>query len=112
MCDIPERDNHETVIDPGTRLLRLLSERCSTCIFRAGNPMHLEPGKLQQMVQQALNDGTWIICHQTLSYGDHPDYGGAICRGFADAYGHLAMWIMVARQYNAIVEVPPPPPGP
>lgn len=115
MCDKPEGvepecDNPETVVDSATGYLRVLSERCSTCIFRAGNPMHLEPDRLQKMIHQALGNGDWIICHQTLSYGDNPDCGGAICRGFFDGYGNLSTLILLARMYDVIVEVPPPSP--
>lgn len=115
MCDTPEGvepecDKQETVVDPVTGYLRVLSERCSTCIFRAGNPMYLEPGKLQNMIRQALWNGDWIICHQTLSYGDHPDFGGAICRGFFDAYGNRSVLLLIADRYDVIVEVPPPSP--
>lgn len=54
---------------------QLLAERCSSCVFRLGNLMHLAPGRRAA-----------LICHQTLSYGDHPEIGEAVCRGYYDAY--------------------------
>jgi hypothetical protein len=88
---------------------RLLSEQCETCIFRPGNPMHLKEGRLMSMVQAASREGSQgIICHDTLSYGDHPDYGGALCRGYYDSYGHLNNFIRVMGRLGGFQEVPPP----
>lgn len=65
---------------------RLLSERCQTCVFRAHNPMHLRAGRLRQLVRDNLDAGAFLICHDTLPYGDHPEVGEAMCRGFFDRY--------------------------
>lgn len=69
--------------------------QCSTCISRPGNPMQLNPGRVKSMVRNAVNSGDAIICHQTLSYGDHPEQGGAVCRWFYDHYGHRSNGIRV-----------------
>lgn len=66
---------------------QLLAERCSSCVFRPGNFMHLGPGRLAALVQHNLDAGAALICHQTLSYGSHPEVGEAVRRGFYDAYG-------------------------
>ena len=53
----------------------------------AGNG--LSPGtgvKATAIIGDALAAGTFVVCHDTLTYGDFPDYGPAICRGFYDAY--------------------------
>lgn len=65
-----------------------LAEKCSTCVFRPGNPMHLAPGRLAALVTANVAAGALLTCHQTLTYGTHPEIGGAACRGFLDAHGH------------------------
>jgi hypothetical protein len=65
---------------------RLLSERCATCVFRPGNRMRLAPGRLAQLVEHHRATGSLLICHDTLSYGTHPEFGEAMCRGYFDAY--------------------------
>lgn len=94
---------------------QLLSEQCSTCVFRPGDPMHLGPGRLRDLVRSNLDAGAVLICHQTLSYGDHPEVGEAMCRGFFDAYGPQANIVRVMERLSAITgqpwyeEVPTPP---
>jgi hypothetical protein len=48
--------------------------------------MHLGPERLRAIIGDALAAGTFVVCHDTLTYGDFPDYGPAICRGFFDAH--------------------------
>jgi hypothetical protein len=75
---------------------RVLRKQCSTCIGRPGNKMHLQPGRVRQMVNAANREGSQgIICHQTLSYGDHREMGGALCRWYFDTYGHLNGFIRI-----------------
>lgn len=62
----------------------LQAERCATCIFRPGNPMHLAPGRLAEVVEQNRGTGSLLICHKT-TYGQAERE--AICRGYFDAYG-------------------------
>ena len=56
---------------------------CDTCVFRSGNLMRLEPGRLAAMVAEAKADESAIICHSTL-YHDVID--NAVCRGFSDRH--------------------------
>jgi|HubBroStandDraft_2_1064218.scaffolds.fasta_scaffold1219154_2 hypothetical protein len=74
---------------------QVCARQCSTCIGLPGNPMDLKPGPVWQMVRRAVNSCGAIICHQTLSYGDHPEQGGAVCRWFYDTYGHLSGGVRV-----------------
>ena len=106
-------DGHppQDITDPATGLSRLLSERCSTCILRAGDPMHLGPQHTAEFIRQTLARGTYVTCHQTLTYGDHPDYGPAICRGFFEAYAGRSPALILLRACRRLIEVPPPPPG-
>lgn len=63
--------------------VHVCAEQCSTCIFRPGNRMQLNPGRLADMVREAREDDTAIVCHATLAgVGEHQ----AVCRGFFDAY--------------------------
>ena len=88
---------------------RLLQEKCSTCIFRPGNLMHLRPGRVRGMVDEALAAGLFITCHKTLPYGEHPEAGPAICRGFYDAHGLRSDAIELYGQlFGGFDEVPEP----
>ena len=60
--------------------LRVCREKCSSCIFHAGNRMELRPGRVAGMVAEALENDSFIPCHKTL------DGQRAVCRGFWDGY--------------------------
>lgn len=87
---------------------RLLAEKCSTCIFRPGNLMDLKSGRVKQMVEDSVAGGGFITCHKTLPYGDHPDAGAAICRGFYDAHGPRSNVLRVWSRLGPFDEVPEP----
>ncbi len=92
--------------DPVTHRPRLMAAQCPTCIFRPGNPMNLRPGRLRQMVSDALREGCQgVICHDTLSYGPHPDFGGALCRGFYDTVGYRNNFVRVMERLGGFTEV-------
>jgi hypothetical protein len=48
--------------------------------------MHRQPGRLSSLAADALARDSYIICHDTLTYGPHPTCGPAICREFHDVY--------------------------
>lgn len=60
--------------------LRVCSGMCETCVFRPGNLMTLQPGRLRGMVDESLQQDTFIPCHKTL------DGERAVCRGFWDRH--------------------------
>ncbi|MFE9770622.1 hypothetical protein ACFYOV_02850 [Streptomyces sp. NPDC005931] len=66
------------VADPATWSVRVCEDRCTTCIFRPGNLMNLEPGRVAGMVNRAVADEGHIVCHKTLG-----TEAPAICEGFA-----------------------------
>lgn len=99
-------DESISVADHKQRKTRVLSRQCDSCIFRTGNPMLLEPGRLRDMVNDALSTQKFIVCHDTLPYGPHPRFGPAVCRGFYDRYDTQAL--QLARRLWGVVEVPPP----
>lgn len=88
----------------GDARLNILAEKCATCIFRPGNPMHLGPGRVRDMVAACVRNQTHIICHDTLQDG----VDGAICRGFYDAHGGVSQLVRVAERMRAIRFVAPP----
>lgn len=88
---------------------RLLSEQCATCIYRPGNLTHLRPGRLKEITESSLGEGTrGLTCHDTLPYGDHPSYGEAMCRGFYDKFGYLNNYVRIIERLGGFTEVPPP----
>jgi hypothetical protein len=101
----------QDITDPATGLSRLLSGRCSTCILRPGDKMHLGPEQTAAFVRRVLAEGTFVVCHQTLTYGDYPDFGPAICRGFFDAFAGRSPALRLLRAFGRLIEVDPPRPG-
>ncbi len=74
--------------------IHVCAEKCPTCIFRPGNLMHLEPGRVAQMVRDASRNESCIPCHKTLS-GDN-----SVCRGFFDK--HPTQPLQVAERIGLI----------
>jgi hypothetical protein len=101
-------DWRQDITDPATGLSRLLSERCPTCILRPGDPMHLGPERTAAFIRQVLDAGSYVICHDTLTYGDFPGYGPAICRGFFDGYRDRTPALLILQAGRRLTEVPPP----
>lgn len=62
--------------------VHVCAEMCSTCVFRPGNLMQLQSGRVRGMVEEAKRNGSAIVCHQTLYRG----VDNALCRGFCDRY--------------------------
>jgi len=96
-------------LDPATGLPLLLRSKCTTCIYRPGNLMHLTAGRRTQMEDDAIARWSWITCHSTLPY--HPSHSGwqAICRGFHDVRGRESIGIRLALLYGGPIEIDLPP---
>ena len=62
-------------------VVRVKSEKCSTCIFHPGNRMDLRSGRVKDMVDSIRDIEGVIPCHQTLE-----DEEQAVCKGQFDAY--------------------------
>lgn len=56
-----------------------MAERCPTCIFRPGNLMHLQSGRVRGMVEHVWRNESCIPCHKTLDQKEQ-----AVCRGQFD----------------------------
>ena len=64
------------VVDPDFTL-RVCADLCTTCIYRPGNLMSLDPGRVRQLTQEAIADEGHVVCHSTLGTP-----APAICAGF------------------------------
>lgn len=90
--------------------VRLLSERCRTCVFGTNPPV--PPARVRQVIQDNLREGTLLMCHSTL-YGQAD--AEAMCRGYWDAHRHRTNTARVMDRLSAAwdgkpwwEEVPPP----
>ena len=70
--------------------------------------MYLGPERTAAFIRQVLDAGSYVVCHQTLTYGDFPDYGPAICRGFFDSYRDRSRVLLILQAGRRLTEVPPP----
>ena len=101
----------QDITDPATRLSRLLSDAARPVSCVPGDKMHLGPEQTAAFVRRVLAEGTYVVCHQTLTYGDNPDFGPAICRGFFDAFACRSPALPLLRAFGRLTEVDPPRPG-
>jgi hypothetical protein len=76
--------------------------KCSTCIYRPGNLMHLAPGRKEGMEAKAIEDGGVIPCHQTI-HGNRTQE--SVCRGFFDVAKHEGL-LAVAERMDIIEFTP------
>jgi hypothetical protein len=74
--------------------------QCATCIFRPGNLMNLEPGRVEQMIADAVAEQSCIPCHHHL-YADQPVE--PVCRGFYDR--HATAPIQIAERIGILTWV-------
>lgn len=110
--DLLEGDTatYAPVTDEATGEVRLLSERCSTCIFRPGNPFRATmPARVREMIQDAVANESHVTCHSTLPGSAPAVVEPAICRGFADTYGDRSLALRLGSALGTIREIPPPP---
>jgi hypothetical protein len=71
--------------------VHIMAEMCSTCVFRPGNLMDLEPGRVAGMVRDAKASDSTIVCHSTLYLSGKPQHAG--CRGFFDRHATTPLQI-------------------
>jgi hypothetical protein len=86
--------------------VRVLSRRCSTCLFRKGHPFGEERGA--EVIAANVTAGALLTCHTTLPYGDHPDFGPAVCAGFWARHAMQTTAGRMARFVLGIVRIAPP----
>lgn len=80
-------------------VVHVQAEKCSTCIYRPGNLMHLEPGRKESMQAGAIRDGGVIPCHQTILGARKQQ---SVCRGFFDVAKHEGL-LAVAERLDIVV---------
>ena len=100
MSDLEWTEEHPGPYRDGR--IHVLSRMCSTCVFRPGNLMDLNSGRLKGMVEESLAQDSAITCHQTLPYGGYAVPGGAVCRGFYDAHGHRVTPLQIAERIGLV----------
>lgn len=96
--------------------VHVMADKCSSCVFRPGNLMHLPPGRLKGMADDVQESGIPFSCHQTLSYAEekyNDHYGGnALCAGAVEAFGAESTVMRMAHAYGVIADVEPYPEPP
>jgi hypothetical protein len=61
----------------------VMAERCDTCIFRPGNLMDLNKGRLAEMIEATDRRDTNVICHKSHSVSGDLRLD-ALCKGSVD----------------------------
>jgi hypothetical protein len=82
--------------------VHVMAEKCDTCIFRPGNQMRLNPGRVKEMVTASIEGGGGITCHKTIHGQAEQE---ATCRGFFDACKDQVPAFDLAERIGVIEEV-------
>ena len=82
--------------------VHVMEAKCSTCIYRPGNLMHLEPGRKDSMQADAIRDEGVIPCHKTIHGAREQE---SVCRGFFDVAKHEGL-LAVAERLDIIEFTP------
>ena len=80
--------------------VHVMARLCDTCIFRPGNVMDLDAGRVDSMVREACAKESTIVCHETV--------GGnrAVCRGFYERHQTLPLILAEKLGYITWQEAP------
>jgi hypothetical protein len=78
--------------------VHVMAEQCWTCIFRPGNLMRLNSGRVREMVDEANEEQGAIVCHSTLQAG----VGNAVCKGYFDRNHGVNRTLLMARAMGVI----------
>jgi hypothetical protein len=94
--------------------MNVIDEQCETCIFRHGNPMHLRPGRVKEMVDACIEHDVHITCHEHMTVFDEWDDDEVlqrinpedpICRGFYDRYPGVGQLSRIMARLDALYVV-------
>jgi hypothetical protein len=96
------------VTDRDSGKVRVLSRRCETCIFRPEIRERLTARRTDEVIRRNVAAGALLTCHSTLPYGDHPDFGPAVCAGFWARHGMKTVTGRIARFMLGITRIDPP----
>ncbi len=103
-------DEKPQVADPETGEIRILEDRCGTCILNpAGKNAGLRPGRLKRFVEETRAAGGHVVCHSTVWPAVPAGTLAAMCRGYVDAYGlPQAAQDLIQLGLGRLVQVPDP----
>jgi hypothetical protein len=79
--------------------VHVMRAKCDTCIFRPGNKMNLNTGRVKQMVEDSIAEGGGITCHKTIYGGNNQE---ATCHGFFDSYADRVPALRLAEAYDMV----------
>lgn len=83
--DDEETEDSGGVFEPEAAMaVWVMFSKCDTCIFHPGNRMHLNEGRVKEMVRKSTDQQSHIVCHDTLLYGFTGRLRPAVCRGYFD----------------------------
>ena len=94
--------------------MNVINEQCETCIFRPGNPMHLRPGRVKEIVDACIEHDVHIPCHEHMTVFDEWDEDEVvsqvnpedpICRGFYDRYPGVGQLSRIMARLDALYVV-------
>lgn len=94
------------VIDRDSGKVRVLSHRCDSCLFRRGHPFGED--RAREVIGTNVARGALLTCHTTLPYGEHPDFGPAVCAGFWAKHAMQTAAGRIAARLLGIVRIGPP----
>ena len=84
------------------------SRRCSTCLFWMDCRSPVSPEKAQEVIDANVANDAVLTCHQTLSYGDYPEFHPAVCGGYWVKYKDKVLAAHIAERFVGILLVDPP----
>ena len=80
--------------------VHVCADLCETCVFRPGNLMRLQPGRLRGMIDEARRNESAIVCHKTI-HGQREQQ--AICRGYYDRHAADVLTLRLAIAVGIVV---------
>jgi hypothetical protein len=101
---VTRKQPHDVIGTDGK--VRVLSRRCRTCITREGNPFGAE--RSAEVIERNVAVGALLTCHSTLPYGEHPDFGPAVCAGFWAQHAMQTAAGRIARFMIGVTRINPP----
>lgn len=89
--------------------VHVCATQCETCIFRPGNLMQLQRGRVAGMVSESKAKEAAITCHETINYSStDTSTQQAICRGYWDRYKNDVVTLRLAQVCDVVEEVQVP----
>lgn len=95
------------VLDPDTRQVRVLAQRCDSCIFWTDDRAAVDPDHARQVIEANVAAGALLTCHSTLP-AYNPEFGPAVCAGFWAKHRRQTACGRLAEHVMGVVRVDPP----